>query len=105
MAAPLDTEIAVYALSKGKGVPERAREALASARGLMIQWRAEGRVLDIVDTRIGFEGERRLCARFATGADAADAMKELAALGKGVDLFNVKVEPCVLKPYTPAGRA
>lgn len=93
-----NTEIAVYALSRGQGVPDAARRALSSARELFARWGAEGRVLDLMDTPVGFEGDTRLCARFATPADAANALRTLANLGRGVDLFQVRAERCVRPP-------
>jgi len=96
-AAP-ETDIAVYALSRGQGVPVAARQALRSARALFAKWGAEGRVLDLVDTPVGLEGDTRLCARFATPVDATSALKELDDIGRGVDLFQVKAEPCAHPP-------
>jgi hypothetical protein len=95
-----DTDIAVYALSRGKGVPDRARQALRAARNLFAKWGAEGRVLDLIDTPLGFEGDTRLCARFATPVDARRALQELDDLARGVDLFQVKAEPCAHPPRT-----
>jgi hypothetical protein len=89
-----DTDIAVYALSRGEGVPDAARQALSAARALFAKWGAEGRVLDLADTPFGFEGDTRLCARFATPVDATSALKELDDLGRGIELFQVKTEPC-----------
>jgi hypothetical protein len=97
---PPDTDIAVYALSRGTGVPDEARQALRAARALFAKWGAEGRVLDLVDIPIGLEGDTRLCARFATPVDATSALEELDVLGRDVDLFQVKAEPCVHPPRT-----
>ena len=93
-----DTDVAVYALSRGQGVPGTARQALRAARDLFARWGAEGRVLDLVDLPIGMEGDTRLCARFASPADAASALQALDALGRGVDLFQVRPEPCATPP-------
>ena len=95
-----DTDIAVYALSRGQGVPVAARQALRSARALFAKWGAEGRVLDLVDTPVGLEGDTRLCARFATPVDATSALKELDDIGRGVELFQVKAERCAHPPRT-----
>jgi len=95
-----DTGVAVYALSRGQGVPDTARQALRAARDLFARWGAEGRVLDLIDTPVGFEGDTRLCARFASPDDAARALKELADLGRGADLFQVRPEPCAPPPRT-----
>jgi len=88
------TEVAVYALSRGQGVPGTAREALRSARDLFARWGAEGRVLDLIDTPVGLEGDTRLCARFASPADAENALAELGEIARGVDLFQVRPERC-----------
>ena len=88
------TDIAVYALSRGEGVPGEARQALRPARDLFARWGAEGRVLDLIDTPVGFEGDTRVCARFASPADAASALKQLGELGRDVDLFQVRPERC-----------
>jgi len=93
-----DTDIAVYALSRGAGVPDPARQALRSARDLFSRWGAEGRVVDLIDTPVGPQGDTRLCARFASPADAATALMQLDALGLGVDLFQVRPEPCAPPP-------
>lgn len=98
VAAAPDTEIAVYALSRGKGVPGPTRQALRAARDLFARWGAEGRVLDLIDTPIGLEGDTRLCARFASSADAASALRQLDELGRGIDLFQVRPEPCAHPP-------
>jgi hypothetical protein len=97
-AADSDTGIAVYALSRGKGVPEAARRALEAARAELARWGAEGRVIDLVDAPVGFEGDTRLCARFATPADAARALARLREIARGVDLFRVRQEPCAGAP-------
>src|SRR5262245_49743460 len=87
-------EVAVYALSRGQGVPEAVRAACDAARAELQRMRSDGRALAFEETRIGIEGERRLCARFPTREEAERAAERLRALGKGVELFNVVVEPC-----------
>jgi len=88
------TEVAAYSFSRGKGVSAEARAALDAARELLGKWRAERRVLDIVESRDPLEGGRRVCARFASAAEAVRGLKELRALAPGVDQFNVVMEPC-----------
>ena len=92
------TEVAVYASSRGEGVAGEARQALRAARDLFARWGAEGRVLDLIDTPVGFEGDTRLCARFASPADATRALEQLRELGRGVELFQVRSEPCAPPP-------
>lgn len=91
-------EVAVYALSRGKGVPDATREAREKARALFEELRTRKLVLDIQETRVGIEGERRICAVFGTARDAADAVKQLRALAEGVELFNIVLEPCTRPP-------
>jgi hypothetical protein len=99
--AAADTEIAVYALSRGEGVPGAARRALRAARELFARWGAEGRVIDLVDTPVGLEGDTRVCARFVSTDDAAIALKQLGEIGRDVDLFQVRQERCAPPPRAP----
>lgn len=87
-------ELAVYALSRGKGVPDEARAALTAARELFTKLRDSGQVLRIVEERMGIEGERRICAEFVDAKAAAAAREQLISLSQGADLFNIVMEPC-----------
>lgn len=87
-------ELAVYALSRGKGVPDEARAALAAARDLFTKLQASGQVLRVVEQRMGLEGERRLCAVFVDANAAAAAREQLLAQSGGADLFNIVLETC-----------
>lgn len=87
-------ELAVYALSRGKGVPNEARSALTAARDLFTRLRESGQVLRIVEERMGLEGERRMCAEFVDAKAAATAREQLLSLSRGADLFNIIMEPC-----------
>jgi len=86
--------VAAFALSRGSGVPEATRAALERVRALFEAARADGRALRVVETRIGLEGEVRLCAvpRDAAAAEGLRAEAERAA--EGVELFHVAAEPC-----------
>src|SRR5512147_401564 len=66
--------VAVYALSRGKGVPEPTRAALRRASNLLEDLRGQGRVLRLEETRIGLEGETRVCAEFADPETAREAL-------------------------------
>lgn len=92
--APAPQSIAVYALSRGKGVPDQAREVLAQSRTLLKAAQERGEVLRVVEQRIGIEGETRLCAEFSHAESAGTIIEQIQQLGQGVDLINVKVEPC-----------
>ncbi len=92
--APAPQSISVYALSRGKGVPEQAREVLARSRTLLKAAQERGEVLRMVEQRIGIEGEIRLCAEFSHAESAQSMIDQIQQLGQDVDLINVKVEPC-----------
>ncbi|MFZ1745029.1 MAG: hypothetical protein WBO24_02835 [Nitrospirales bacterium] len=92
--APAPQSIAVYALSRGKGVPEQAIEVLAHSRTLLKSAQERGEVRRMVEQRIGIEGETRLCAEFSDVESAHSIIEQIQQLGEGVDLINVKLEPC-----------
>jgi hypothetical protein len=86
--------VAVYALSRGKGVPPATRETYKKARALLQDLEREKRVARIEETRIGLEGETRLCAEFPDDRTARETIEKLHALSRDVDLLNVVEEPC-----------
>ena len=88
----------VSALSRGKGVPREAREALASVRKILEEDRARGAAVTWQSTRLGLEGETRLCVRYEDPAAAAEAYARARALVGGIDLVNVAAEPCATAP-------
>ena len=90
-------EFALYALSRGKGVPEPARDALNQAHALIEEAQRRGEVLALRQTRIGLEGETRLCVEARDQAAARKLLREVRAIGRNVDLFNVVEEPCSKK--------
>jgi hypothetical protein len=63
-------------------------------RGLLEEARQRGDVLSLVQTRIGLEGETRLCATFATPDAARDAWVQARRFVEGADLVNLVIEPC-----------
>ena len=82
----------LYALSRGKGVSEAGRKAIADFRELLRSMKAEGHVVDVSDTRIGLEGETRICASFASPEMAGRAWTQMQrSLG---DLVQLKPEKC-----------
>jgi hypothetical protein len=93
--APLS--FAVYALSRGAGVPKPTREALDRIRGLLDESTRESGATDPSETRIGLEGEVRLCVEFDDRAAGERALAEVRRMAEGVELMNVVVEPCPLK--------
>jgi hypothetical protein len=86
--------VAVYALSRGKGVPDVTQTALGSVRDLLQSLRRTGDVTRIEDTRIGLEGETRLCAEFKDADAARAAIERIRKIATGVELLNVSEEPC-----------
>lgn len=94
-AAPTEgRELAVYALSRGKGLPDETRAALTGARDLFAKLRESGQVLRVVEQTIGFEGERRVCAEFVDARAAAAAREQLLAQSGRTELFNIVMEAC-----------
>jgi hypothetical protein len=51
-------------------------------------------VLRIVETRIGLEGETRVCAATRDAAAAQGLLEEAQRAAQGAELFNVVAEPC-----------
>lgn len=92
--APGPSSFSVYALSRGKGVPDEAREVLGYARQILKQGQKQGEVKRLVDRRIGLEGETRLCAEFADEHAADRFFDQLHRRSLGVDLVNIKKEMC-----------
>ncbi|HZP93684.1 MAG TPA: hypothetical protein VFB20_12495 [Burkholderiales bacterium] len=90
-------EFALYALSRGKGVPEPARSALKKARTLLEDAKRRGEVSSLKEARIGLEGETRLCVQAKDAAAARTLLREVRAIAEGVELFNVVEEPCMKK--------
>jgi len=86
--------IAIYALSRGKGVPPEARKAIQTARQLFEEGKEAGEVLNIIQTRIGLEGETRLCAEFRDVQASKEMQGRIRPLVEGVQLMNFKLEPC-----------
>lgn len=92
--AATPSSFSVYALSRGKGVPDEARQVLDQSRHLFNRGHDQGEVKRIVDRRIGLEGETRLCAEFSDEKAADTLFEQIQRLSLGVDLVNVKRELC-----------
>jgi hypothetical protein len=84
----------IYALSRGKGVPEEARNVLDQARALLKTSQAQGTVTRLTDQRIGLEGETRVCAELRDTDSARELFSHVQQMSLGVDLINVKIESC-----------
>lgn len=90
-------EFALYALSRGKGVPEPTRDAFEKANRYLEESRQRGEVLSLTKTRIGLEGETRLCVQAKDAAAARTLQEEVRSIADDVELFNVVEEPCSKK--------
>ena len=91
------SEFALYALSRGKGVPEPTRGALENANSLLEDARQRGEVLALSKTRIGLEGEIRLCVQAKDAGAARDLQRKIRTIAEHVELFNIVEEPCSKK--------
>ena len=99
IAAPPSLSLAgssfsVEVLSRGGGVPAAALEALRQVREALEAYAAEGVAIEVSETRIGLEGERRLCAEFEEAQAADAALRRVESIVAGVDLVNLKAEAC-----------
>ncbi len=90
----VDTSISIYLLSRGRGVPQEGRDLLLEIKQLLESLRDRGIVVSLSETRIGLEGELRLCAKFASSKDTAEAWQNIAPLTEGVGLVNMHAEEC-----------
>jgi hypothetical protein len=85
---------AVYALSRGKGVPPEAREALRRVVQLADEDQRRGVKVVVMTARIGLEGETRVCFAYEDPQEGARACERARAVVENVDLVNLAVEPC-----------
>jgi hypothetical protein len=93
-AQAASASFAVYALSRGRGVPESTRRAWQTVWTMLEDARREGKVARLQQTRIGLEGEVRLCAEFSDPERARELLARAREVGKGVELLNIVEEPC-----------
>ena len=93
-AADAGSSVVVEALSRGKGVADATYEAMTKARSLLQRLQKEGKVVQLEETRLGLEGETRLCAEFKDSAAASAALEQLRAIAHRVELLNVVAKPC-----------
>jgi hypothetical protein len=85
---------ALYVLSRGKGVPDEAWEALGEVRALAEADREKGIAVTIQVKRIGLEGERRLCIEYEEEKEARRTYERARAVVEGVDLTRLVIETC-----------
>jgi hypothetical protein len=89
----------VEMLSRGKGVPAEARDAFARVRELVEKDQGRGVAVTFETTRIGLEGETRLCVDYKDTKQAGRTFKRAKALVRGIDLINLVPRRCA--PRTP----
>jgi len=85
-------------LSRGSGVPVAAKEAAQQVQKLVDADRARGLQVTVETTRIGIEGERRMCVTYESAPDGDRMFRRVRALVKGVDLVNLVEGPCTTPP-------
>jgi hypothetical protein len=98
------TSFAVYALSRGKGVPGEARQAVQKVRDLIEADRGRGLVVKVETRRIGLEGETRTCVEYKRPQDGTPAYRRARAIVTGVDLVNLVAEPCAPRASESPGK-
>ena len=93
-SAPDVTSFAVFALSRGKGVPPEAREVLRKVGEIVAADERRGVRVETRRTRIGLEGETRLCVEYQSAADARRGLEQVEKIVKDVELVNLVPGPC-----------
>ena len=88
---------AIYALSKGNGVPTDAFEAYQAAKSRLYDAETRALVARISEVRIGIEGERKLCVEFTNDGDARRLWTELCEKHADIPLLNIQSEICEMK--------
>jgi hypothetical protein len=89
--------VVVLALSRGRGVPQDARGALAAIEDVANVARGKGDIVSVTREVIGLEGETRLCIVFRDESALVAVRKEIRDLASGVDLLTVSEENCAVK--------
>jgi hypothetical protein len=85
---------AVYALSRGRGVPEGARDTLTKFRNLLEKAEKAHEVVRFTEQRIGLEGETKICAEFRSPEFAEKAWSEIQRIAGDQELIDIRVERC-----------
>ena len=84
---------AIYALSRGKGVPDAARDALRQVDEAL-QRAALGDGIRIHRSTIGLEGETRVCVEIDDPDGGAKLFETIQGIVEGVALMNLIAEIC-----------
>jgi hypothetical protein len=85
---------ALSALSRGRGVSQAGLQAVADFRNILQSMKADGKVTRITESRIGLEGETKICAEFATPEAARQVWTQMQNLTAGIDLVQLQVGNC-----------
>ncbi len=88
---------AIYALSKGGGVPRSANDAFQSAKSLLTSLQSKKLIHRLVESRFGLEGERKVCAAFRDSRAAEVAWQDICGKFQGILLLNIVAESCERK--------
>ncbi|HEY7496358.1 MAG TPA: hypothetical protein VIH59_35315 [Candidatus Tectomicrobia bacterium] len=75
-------------------MPERTQQAFQEIQALLKDAQQQGKIVRLQQTRIGLEGETRLCVECSSSAVAQELFEKSRELSKGVDLLNVVMETC-----------
>ena len=86
--------IVIHALSRGKGVPTQTRDTYKQIHALLEQRRSDAAITRLESSRMGLEGETRLCVEFSDRDHAAAMLAEIGKLAAGTDLLNIVEGPC-----------
>ena len=86
--------VRIYALSRGRGVPEHTRKVYQRIKSLLQAANKKGALVQLQETRIGLEGETRICAEFRNRQDIENILKLIRPLTEGVDLLNIDTKKC-----------
>lgn len=92
---------AIEVLSRGRGVPAEARELLRQAQLLIDRDRENGVAVRSETTRLGLEGETRLCVGYEDRESAEETLRQIERMAEGVDLVNLAVGSCWTDSNTP----
>jgi hypothetical protein len=75
-------------------VPEKTQQVFQEIRALLEDAQQQGKIVRLQQTRIGLEGETRLCVEGGSSAVAQELFEKSRELSKGVELLNVVMETC-----------
>ena len=80
----------VETLSRGKGVPDAAREVLGETIKFLESARVGGSSVSLSEARLGLEGETRLRVECADPRFGRELYRKVRGLAEGVDLIIVR---------------